>query len=305
VVVIILASAPHLDRVVDVHAVHIGRLRSAKLVLLLDNLLEALPAARLVHENKTMGLLLAPSGVGKSRCAQAINQHYVGSIYVRVMCGYHHPRGIAHALSHKLDLLGNTLVAGHRTMTRIERIIDRLLDSDRMLIVDEAQKLNDAALEFCRDIHDSTGVPVLFFATADLHDRIMRTVGPDHGQLFSRFDVVHHLTQGKDVYSGGKPLFSIDEIVKLYERTPIRLSPDAAKFLQDVANQVGHGSLRRCKTLLRNAVRRARKRLEVTDGCRITVSAIDIEWVEARLRMESAEQHSVQERQTARRATAE
>ncbi len=264
-----------------------------------------LTTARLVHENKTMGMVIGPTGIGKTRCAEALAQTYVGSIYMRIINGLHHPRGLAHAIAAPIGVLD------HRSMTHmmhhslLERIIERLRESDRMVIIDEAHKLTDDALEMVRDVHDCAGVPILMFATTDLHDRIMRSVGPDHGQMYSRFDVVHHLTQGKDIYSGGKPLFSIDEIRKLYERTPIRLAPDAAKYLQDVANQVGHGSLRRCKTLLRNAVRRARKRLEISEGCRITVSAIDFEWVEARLRMESSEQHSVQERQTARRATAE
>ncbi len=263
-----------------------------------------LAAARLVHENRTMGLLLAPSGVGKSRCAQAINHNYVGSVYVRIIDSYHHPRGLAHAISLKLDLLGTT-VAGHRSMTRIERIMDRLLDSDRMLIIDEAQKLNDSALEFLRDIHDTTGVPVLLFATADLHDRLVATIGPDHGQLYSRYDVIHHLTEGKDVYTGGKPLFSVEEIRKLYDRTPIKLSIDAVKYLQDVANRIGEGSLRRCKSLLKNAARKARKKQGLSDGDKVKITAHDLVWVESKLRPTHTDQDRVNlRRQTSARTAA-
>ena len=50
--------------------------------------------ARLVRENGTMGLAMGPTGIGKSRCAQAIHEHYVGSIYVRVVHGAHHPKGL-------------------------------------------------------------------------------------------------------------------------------------------------------------------------------------------------------------------
>ncbi len=264
-----------------------------------------LTAARLIHENKTMGMLIAPTGVGKTRCAQALSQTYVGSIYIRVVNGSHHPKGLTNAIAEPMGLLDRRAMTYLMHKNMLGRIIDRLQNSDRMLILDEAQKLSDDALELLRDIHDTTGVPILMFATTDLHERIMRSVGPDHGQMYSRFDVVHHLTQGKDIYSGGKPLYSVEEIRKLYERTPIRLAPDAAKYLQDVANQIGHGSLRRCKTLLRNAVRRARKRMEVSEGCKVTVSSVDIEWVEARLRMEASEQNIIQQRRTARQATAE
>ncbi len=254
--------------------------------------------ARLVKENGTMGLALGPTGIGKSRCAQAIHEHYVGSIYVRIMHGYHHPKGLTCALAEQLGV--RTVTDYHNRQrkhhSQLERLIESLRGSDRLLILDEAQKLNDGSLDPLRDIHDTTGVPVLLLATKDLHDRIMRTIGPDHGQQYSRFDIVHHLSQGKDSYAGGKPLFTVAEIKELYDHVPIRLSSDATRFLQDVANQLGYGSLRRCKILLRNAVRRARKRLGLSDDDKVTVTAADLEWVESRLRQEAGEQEAVSER---------
>ncbi len=256
--------------------------------------------ARLVKENGTMGLAIGPTGIGKSRCAQAIHEHYVGSIYLRIMDGYHHPKGLTCALAGELGIRtqADYRASLHKHHTQFERVIDTLRDSDRLIILDEAQKLNDGALEVLRDIHDTTGVPILLLATKDLHDRIMATCGPDHGQQYSRFDIVHHLSQGKDAYAGGKPLFSVAEIKELYDLIPIRLAADAARYLQDVANQLGRGSLRRCKILLRNAVRRARKRLGLSDEDKVTVTASDLEWVESRLRRESAEQEAVNERRT-------
>ena len=175
-------------------------------------------------------------------------------------------------------------------------MIDTLRDTQRLIILDEAQKLNGDALELLRDIHDCAGVPILLIATKDLLERIMRTCGPDHGQQYSRFDIVQHLSQGRDVYSGGKALFTVDEIKALYEHVPIRLAKDAARYLQDVANQLGYGSLRRCKILLRNAARRARNRLGLGDEDKVTVTALDLEWVEARLRQEASVQDMVNER---------
>ena len=157
---------------------------------------------------------------------------------------------------------------------------------------------NDAAIELLRDLHDIAGVPILLIATKDLHDRILRTVGPDHGQIYSRIDIVHHLTQGHDVQAGGRALFTLEEIRKLYQEPPIRLSSDAARYLQGVANQLGYGSLRRCKILLKNAVRRARKRMGLDDEAAVTVTAEDLEWVETRLRQETGEQVAIIQRRT-------
>ena len=82
---------------------------------------------------------------------------------------------------------------------------------------------------------------------------------------------------------------TVDEIRQLYQVTPIKLAGDAAHYLRDIANHLGNGSLRRCKILLRNAVRRARKRQSIGDDERVTVLADDLEWVESRLRQESTE----------------
>jgi DNA transposition AAA+ family ATPase len=180
--------------------------------------------------------------------------------------------------------------------TQLERVVETLRDSNRLLILDEAAKLTDSAVELLRDIHDNTGIPILLLATRDLHDRIVRNADPDHGQLYSRFEVVRHLTEGHDVYSGGKVLHTMEDIRQLYNEPPVRLSTDAMRYLQGVANDLGRGLLRRCKMLLQNAARRARKRQGVMDGDKVTVTADDLEWVETRLRMESSEQEAVKDR---------
>jgi len=156
--------------------------------------------------------------------------------------------------------------------------------------------LTDAALSVMRDIHDCTGCPFMLLSTKDLLERIQRNIGPDHGQLYSRFDIVTHVSQGRDVYNGGKALFTVEEIRQLYQVTPIKLANDAAAYLRDVANHLGHGSLRRCKILLRNAVRRARARQSLGDDERVTVLADDLEWVESRLRQETSELNAARDR---------
>ena len=260
---------------------------------------DMLTVARLVRENQTMGLVLGPTGIGKSRCAEALHEKYVGSIYIRIITGYHHPKGLTHAIAVQLGLRSaHRGRPGAYHQMQIEKVIETLRGSSRLLIIDEAHSLNDGALEVLRDLHDTTGVPVLLLATKDLHDRILKDADPDHGQRYSRFDVVHHLCQGYDIFSDGKPLYSLQDIKELYNEPPVKLSPDAARYLQSVANMLGYGSLRRCKMLLRNAVRRARKRQGLTDGEKITITADDLEWVETRLRQESSERDIARDRRT-------
>jgi DNA transposition AAA+ family ATPase len=258
---------------------------------------DILAVARLVREGQTMGLVIGPTGIGKSRCALAVHEKYVGSIYVRIIGGYHHAKGLTQALAERLNVRTHARskgVGAHHT--QLERVIDILRDSHRLLILDEAHKFTDSAIELLRDIHDTAGVPVLLLATKDLHDRILKNADPDHGQLCSRFDVIHHLTEGHDIYAGGKALYTLQDIRDLYNELPIKLADDAARYLLEVANVLGYGSLRRCKSLLRNAARLARKRQGLSEGEKVTVLAVDLEWTEGRLRRESSEQETVKQR---------
>lgn len=261
--------------------------------------------ARLCREHGTLGLLMAPTGTGKTRCALALHDKYPGSIYLRIISGTHHPKGLTSALAEQLGVRRGAASRSERMQqTQLEQVIGVLRNSSRLLLIDEASKLTTAALELLRDIHDTCGgLPMVFFATRDLHDRIVRNADPDHGQLYSRFDVVHHLTEGRDVYSGDKrALYTVDDIKALYNEPPVKLAQEAARHLQQVANMLGYGSLRRCKILLQSGVRRARKRQGLAEGDKVTVAAADLEYVERVLRRESSEQETIRDRR--RRAAA-
>ncbi len=247
--------------------------------------LDVLHVARLVRENQTMGMVVGPAGIGKTRCAQALHETYVGAVLITVGLGAHNPKGFTSALAEQLGVRGMGALKSQFTYrSQTERMTARLQGSNRLLIIDEAHKLNGDALELVREIHDATGCPVFMLATKDLQDRIARGADPDHGQLYSRVDIMWPLTKGRDCHAGGKALFTVEEIRKLYDHVPIRLSPDAARYLQDVASDLGKGSLRRCRVLLLSAARRARKRTGIEADAAVTVTADDLAYADERLR---------------------
>ena len=258
---------------------------------------DMLNVARLARENSTMAMVLGPTGIGKTRCAQAIAEKYVGSIYIRIIAGSQHPKGLTSALAERLKVRKQATYTDRQHHTQIERVIESLRDTNRLIMLDEAGKLKDSALELVRDIHDVAGVPFLLIGTSDLYDRIIKRVDADHGQLYSRFDIIRHLTQGRNIYGGdGKALYTLADIRELYSDAPLKLSTDAEEFLRDVANQLGHGSLRRCRVLVQNGARRARKRHGLADGESVTVTADDLDSAERILRMERFEQDAISER---------
>jgi DNA transposition AAA+ family ATPase len=240
--------------------------------------------ARIVREQSTMGMAVGASGIGKTHCAIALRDKFVGAVYVRVMRGSHTASGLLSAIAGALDVRIAGAAWSRKRRTQLERVIETLADSGRLVIIDEAHKLSNDAIELLRDIHDTTACPMLLLATKDLHDRIVQDADPDHGQVYSRFGVVVHFALGHDTGSGGKPLYSIDDIRALYNEPQLRLATDAARYLTDLSNRLGEGSLRRCKALVVNAARRARHRQGLLETDAVTVTADDLAWVEATLR---------------------
>lgn len=268
--------------------------------------------ARMVRENQTMGLVFGSTGIGKTRCAKALHETYVGSIYLCVMYGKQFPSALLSALADKLDcrsavsMVGRSSGGGKVFRNQIERVVARLESSNRFLIIDEAHQLPDSSLEVLRSLHDETGVPILLVATKELADRVHQMASPDAGQLHSRFDIIVPLTQGHELHlgDGNRALFTIEDIKKLYQQPPIKLSPDAANYLLDIANEFGHGSLRRCRVLLMNAARRARKRQSLDDGDEVTVTADDLDYTERKLRPSAYDIEVLENRKTRVRAAA-
>ena len=132
--------------------------------------------AQLIRENGTMGLLLGPTGIGKSRCLQAIHEEIVGSIYIRVDHKRRHPKGLTSAIAQQLGVrsVSDSTARNQQHYNQFERVVNALINSNRLLILDEAQKLGDEALEALRDLYDETGIPIMLVATKDLYERIRR-----------------------------------------------------------------------------------------------------------------------------------
>jgi len=256
--------------------------------------------ARLVVEGQAMGMAIGPSGIGKSRCAEALYEKYVGAILLRIHNKSKTAIGLIAALARQLGVQGTPKKGSrHEYLPVFDRILDTLRNSNRLIIIDEAHLLHDDALNVLRDIFDIAGVPILLLATKDLQHRIERDADPDYGQLYSRIDVVYPLTEGRDIFGGedDKPLFTMDDIRKLYDQPPVRLAKGVTDYLFRVVNQLGRGCLRRGKRLVVAAAIRARNRKNLADNEQVTIGIEDLQWVEHKLRPSAYEQDAVAHRQ--------
>lgn len=226
-------------------------------------------------EMRTMALAHGPSGIGKTMVAHVIVERFPGTVYVRLSEGNTSQTAFRQLLASRLRLYSRRRTRSDRPgLTLNERIFDKLRDSGRLILIDEAHRISDAALEFIRDVFDECGVPILLLCTKDLLDRVRKDADEDHGQLYSRFGYVCDLVKDRDKVPGGAhPLFTIGEIRKMFAGDTVRLLPEAEQYLQDVANMLGYGSLRRCREIMKWAVaiERSVKALGVDDA--LTVSA--------------------------------
>ncbi len=237
-----------------------------------------LACAEKASQLSTMAAAHGPTGIGKTMVAHVLAEKFPGAVYIRLSAGTTSMVAVRRVLANRLRLGAASKKKTHDSgMSFDERIFDRLRSSNRLIIIDEAHRISDGALEFLRDVHDECGVPILFLCTIDLIERIRRDSDQDHGQLYSRFGYIRDVTKGYDKMPGGRnPLFTVGEIRRLFEAGNIKLHLDAQAYLQDVANMLGHGSLRRCAGLMKIAVpvERAQRNLGPTSTVTITAALL-------------------------------
>jgi hypothetical protein len=219
-----------------------------------------------------------PTGIGKSMVAHVVAEKFPSALYLRIGKGDDTFTRVRQTLAVALRMFSRRKRKDEpQGLTFNQRIFSRLRSTHRLLIIDEAHRLTDSALEFLRDVFDECQVPMLWLCTKDLVDRIRQDSDEDHGQLYRRIGRTCDLVRGKDKTPGGThPLFTLDEIRKLFESDKVRLAADAQGYLQDVANMLGQGSLARCEQYLAIAleVERAVRGLNIEDVVTVTAAAL-------------------------------
>lgn len=143
-----------------------------------------------------------------------------------------------------------------------KRELDEYLQKHRntVILVDEAQKLTNGALEMLRGLHDKSdpenvrNVPIILFGDEHFYEVIVRTRGGDRTpispQITSRFfpvisldrDCLDHDADGTRIAGTKYTREDIDKIVKGQRLRIFR--PDAIGLAVQLANLPGHGALR-------------------------------------------------------------
>jgi hypothetical protein len=191
-----------------------------------------------------------PAGIGKTKAAQAIAAENAGAVYVLATWESRSPSGLLKAIHAAVSR--RRPKSSHVTMTEV---VEKLRRPSRarthtVLLVDQAHVLHDAAVEMLMHVHELAQCSILFVGTRALRDRLGDDDDPAFGQISSRIglrvDLAPELSKagGGGRRALGAKLFTTDEIRRVFRSDKIRLPPDAARALCDLANE-STGHLRR------------------------------------------------------------
>jgi DNA transposition AAA+ family ATPase len=209
---------------------------------------------------KMMGLVFGPAGIGKTIALQAVAAEKPGSVFISIETAAASGAGVVDALARAVR--ANPRARQSSMRHTLEEVKEKLRGTGRLIIIDECHKLcgdsatDERALNIIRDIHDHNGVPILLSGTVDLGaylDRKQARGKEPMAQIRSRIGVCCDLSErcaADGPQGGGDPLFTIEEIRRVFAKSKMRLAPDAARFLMLLANVPDSGGLRTCRNLV-------------------------------------------------------
>lgn len=134
---------------------------------------------RICHTKGKIGVCAGCAGLGKTVAVKEYTKNYVDSILIESDSGYT-AKSLLMEIHKRLGLSGKGSV-----YDLMGEVVNKLHNSGRLLIIDEAENLPYRALEITRRIHDKTGVGVLLVGRNILFENL-RGFNNQYDQLYSR-----------------------------------------------------------------------------------------------------------------------
>lgn len=135
--------------------------------------------ARLCHTKGKIGVCVGRAGLGKTVAVKEYTKTALDSILIESDSGYT-AKSLLKEIHRRLALSGKGSV-----YDLMGEVVNKLNQSGRLLIIDEAENLPYRALEITRRIHDKTGVGVLLIGRNILFENL-RGFNNQYDQLYSR-----------------------------------------------------------------------------------------------------------------------
>lgn len=137
-----------------------------------------------------MCMITGPAGTGKTIAIQEFERRNDNVILIYIS-GVYMQRSILIEIARRLK------IAPGSVDVMLNKVVDALKGSNKLIIVDEAQKIFYRSLELFREIHDMADVGVVLCGSKFLYDRVtgQERLEKDLGfdQMYSRIQRYHHL----------------------------------------------------------------------------------------------------------------
>ncbi len=134
---------------------------------------------RICHTKGKIGVCAGRAGLGKTVAAKEYTRNYLDSILIESDSGFT-AKSLLLEIHKRLGLSGKG-----SCYDLMGEVVNKLYQSGRLLIIDEAENLPYRALEITRRIHDKTGVGVLLVGRHLLIENL-RGFKDEYDQLYSR-----------------------------------------------------------------------------------------------------------------------
>ena len=188
-----------------------------------ENTIKILTAVKMAHEGNDVLLMFGPSGCSKTTTLRGYAQQTNGAIYVEADATTGSQRNILISI---MEALGKYPVR-ISTAQMMRDIISRLSGTNGLLIIDEAQHLNERAFDTLRAINDKAGIGIVFSGNRSILKRMFGRLELEYDQLYSRVGVFCEL----------KNKYALEEISKMYKG--ICNDKQCLEYLHRTANQKG------------------------------------------------------------------
>lgn len=173
--------ARNLEQLLSMGAARRATAQAPKICLDVRNTIEIEQTAKIAHVQKSIALIYGPAGCGKSTALRHYASAIHGVIYVEADATVNTVRGIL-----KLILFAMGAEARGSTADLMQCILGKLRGTGQLLILDEAQHLNERSFDAIRAINDKAHIGIVYAGNPSVLKRMYGRKAEEFDQVYSR-----------------------------------------------------------------------------------------------------------------------
>lgn len=177
---------------------------------------------QMAHASNEILLLYGPAGCGKTTALKHYAENNNGVTYIEADATTGTPRAILLTL---LESIGGQPIGS--TTQVIKSILNTLRETNRLIIIDEAQHLTERSFDTIRAINDKIGIGIVYSGNPSILKQMYGRKEQEFDQLYSRIGLHCELANK----------YSLDDIRNIF--SGLDVSEECIKYLKKAAQKKG------------------------------------------------------------------